>query len=147
MPRDTIEITVSERRRLALPSWVRVVRTSWIGGDRDVATGGDGLRVATPLRMLFGLAAQFNQHRFERAAEDVWHKGLVTPDDAGEYLELIRRSGRSGVRRMNTWLEKTAARPRPAQSGLELDFVALIERAGLPDARPPAPAGPRRPAS
>jgi hypothetical protein len=33
---------------------------------------------------------------------------------------------------MNTWLEKTAAMPRPAQSGLELDFVALIERIGLP---------------
>ena len=97
-----------------------------------MATGADGIRVATPLRMLFGLAAQFNQHRFERAAEDVWHKGLVTPDDAGDYLELIRRSGRTGVRRMDTWLEKTPAMARPAQSGLELDFVALIEQAGLP---------------
>ena len=79
--------------RLSLPTWIRVVRTSWIGGDRDVEERDDGIRVATPLRMLFGLAAQFNQHRFERAAEDVWHKELVSPDDAREYLELIRRSG------------------------------------------------------
>lgn len=132
MPRDCIEITMEQTRRVELPAGCRVVRASWIDEQRDVITRDDGIRVASPLRMLFGLAAQFNQHRFERGAEDVWHKGLVTPHDAADYLELIRRSGRTGVRRMNTWLENTAARPRPSQSGLELDFVAMIERAGLP---------------
>ncbi len=58
--------------------------------------------------MLFGLAGQFNQHRFERAAEDVWHKGLATPEEAWAYLEAIRRSGRGGVKRMADWLEKAA---------------------------------------
>ena len=93
----------------------------------------DGIRVASPLRMLFGLAGQFNQFRFERAAEDAWHKGLVTPDEAWEYLEVIRRSGRGGVKRMADWLERAAVRDRPAQSGLELDLLAIVERAGLPN--------------
>ena len=59
--------------------------TSWIDEERDIEMRTDGIRVATPLRMLFGLARRFSQHRFERAAEDVWHKGLVSPDQAGEY--------------------------------------------------------------
>jgi hypothetical protein len=129
----TVELTIKQLRRLLLPPGCRLVRASWIDEERDVRVRDDGIRVASPLRMLFGLAGQFNQHRFERAAEDVWHKGLVTPDEAHDYLEEVRRSGRSGVKRMNTWLEKTGARPRPAQSGLELDLLALIDAAGLPD--------------
>ena len=33
---------------------------------------------------------------------------------------------------MEDWLEKTSFLQRPAHSGLELDFVAMIERVGLP---------------
>ena len=132
MPRQRIEVTVREARRLRPPAWCRVVRTSWIDEDRDVELRGDGIRVASPLRMLFGLAAQFNQHRFERAAEDVWHKDLVTPGDAADYLAAIRRSGRTGVTRFEVWLEKTSARDRPSHTGLELNFVDMIDRVGLP---------------
>jgi hypothetical protein len=131
MPRARTEVTILERRRINLPPWCRIVRTSWLDDDRDVQSIA-GLRVATPLRMLFGLASQFNQHRFERCAEDVWHLGLVGPEDAARYLAVIRRSGRSGVIRMERWLERTAARAQPAQSGLELDLLAAIERVGLP---------------
>jgi len=63
----------------------------------------------------------------------VWHKALVTPEQAWEYLEEIRRSGRGGVKRMADWLERAALRDRPAQSGLELDLLAIVERAGLPE--------------
>jgi hypothetical protein len=135
MPRRPIEITVKEDRRLRPPAWCRVVRTSWIEEERDVVVRPDGIRLASPLRMLFGLAARFNQHRFERAAEDVWHKNLVTPSAAAEYLAEIRRSGRPGVTRFENWLSKTAARERPSHSDLELDFVDLIERVGLPTPR------------
>ncbi len=92
----------------------------------------DGLRVASPLRMLFGLAEQFNQHRFGRAAEDAWQLGLITPDTAGEYLAAIRRSGRTGVIRLEAWLEKMSFVKQPHTAGLELDFVEMIERVGLP---------------
>ena len=132
MPREAIEVTIREVRRATLPTPHRLLVTSWIDEQRDVETRDDGIRLATPLRMLFGLAGRFGQHRFERAAEDVWHRGLVTPEQAGDYLAAIRRSGRTGVRRMEHWLEKTSLRPRPAQSGLELDLVDMIERVGLP---------------
>jgi hypothetical protein len=132
MPRSRVEITVMENRRLIPPSWCRVVRTSWIDEERDVIARDDGIRFASPLRMLFGLAAQFNQYRFERAAEDVWHKRLASPDDAADFLAAIRRSGRTGVSRFEAWLEKTSFRERPSHTGLELNFVDMIDRVGLP---------------
>ena len=132
MPTSPIEVAIPEVRRAALPAPHRLVRTSWIEEARDVEQRSDGIRVATPLRTLFGLARRFGQHRFERAAEDVWHQGLVTPDEAGDYLAAIRKSGKTGVIRMEQWLERTTLRQRPSQSGLELDFVDMIERIGLP---------------
>jgi hypothetical protein len=133
MPTKRLEVTMKHGRATAIPRPHRRVWTSWIDESRDVITRADGLRVASPLRMLFGLAEQFNQHRFELAAEDAWHLRLVTPAQAGEYLAEIRRSGRTGVIRMEAWLEKTTFRERPAQSGLEQDFIVMIERVGLPE--------------
>lgn len=132
MPRRVVEVTVREDRRVTLPAWARLAHTSWIDDAEDFTVRPDGLRVAQPLRMLFGLAAQFNQHRFERAAEDAWHLGLVSPAQAADYLASIRRQGRTGVARFEAWLEKTGERARPSQSGLELDFVDLLAAVGLP---------------
>ena len=132
MPSEPVEVAIPEDRRANLPRPHRLVRTSWIEEARDVRQRDDGIRVASPLRMLFGLARRFNQHRFERAAEDVWHLGLATPDEAGAYLAAIRQSGKTGVIRMEHWLEKVALIPEPAQSGLELRFLAMIEQIGLP---------------
>jgi hypothetical protein len=73
------------------------------------------------------------RHRFERAAEDAWHRRLITPGDSAVFLEQYRGSGRQGVSRFARWLEKTRDQRRPAQSGLELDFVAAIRSAGLPE--------------
>ena len=96
------------------------------------STRADGLRVASPLRMLFGLAEQFNQHRFRAS-----RRGRLAARDrharpAGDYLAAVRRSGRPGVIRLEAWLEQISFLERPAQTGLELDFVEMIERVGLP---------------
>ena len=133
MPRSFVEVTVKEDRRAVMPAWGRLVRTSWIEPARDVQARADGLTVASPLRMLFRLARTFNDHRFERAAEDAWHLELVTPTEAAEYLAAIRRQGKWGVTRFEQWLEKTIVRARPSQSGLELDVLDAIRRAGLPE--------------
>jgi hypothetical protein len=90
------------------------------------------LAVAAPLRMLFSLAASFNQYRFERAAEDAWHLGLVSPRTAAGYLELHRCRGKDGVRRMEIWLERALPRERPSQSGLEMDLLDAVHQVGLP---------------
>jgi len=133
MPSTPVQITVPERRHLDGPPWLRHVRTSWIDPDVDMVERPDGLRVAHPLRMLFGLAGQFSQRFLERAAEDAWHLGLVRPDDAVEYLAAVRRSGRGGVSRFEMWLERVEASRRPSQSGFELDVLDAIRRAGLPE--------------
>src|SRR5215207_1603522 len=83
--------------------------------------------------MLFRLARVYNQHRFERAAEDCWHRQLVTPESAIEYLAAVRRSGRAGVTRFEHWLDRLTYQHRPSQSGLELDVLDAIRRAGLPE--------------
>ena len=132
MPRLRVEVTVLHRRRVVLPTDARLVRTSWLDDERDIVVHPNGMRVASPLRMLFGCAAQFNDHRFRLAAEDAWLKRLVTPDDARSYLTMIRRSGRAGVRCMNEWLQRCSELSGPAQSGFELDLIDAIERVGLP---------------
>jgi hypothetical protein len=132
MPTAQVEVTVHEAHHGALPAPHRLVRTSWIDDDRDIEVRDDGIRLATPLRTLFGLARRFNQHRFERAAEDAWHRGLVTPEQADAYLTAIRRSGKTGVLRMEQWLEQVALVPVPAQSRMEHRFVEMIEQIGLP---------------
>jgi hypothetical protein len=126
-----LEVMIPHGRRLALPSWGMVRRTSWYSATDRNPTRTD-LAVAAPLRMLFSLAATFNQYRFERAAEDAWHLELVSPAEARAYLELHRCRGKDGVRRMEIWLERALPRERPSQSGLELDFLDVIERIGLP---------------
>jgi hypothetical protein len=132
MPELPIEYCIRETRRLEVPSWVRLVKTSW-PDDEPRPARLDGLIVASPLRTLFGLAARFTQHRFERAAEDAWHLGLVDPQDAAPYLARIRRQGLAGVARFEAWLDKAGAQRRPATTGLEQLLLELCERAGLPD--------------
>lgn len=132
MARKRIEVTVPPTVYVSVPGWIRIRRSAWVEPD-DVVTRLDGLRLSSPLRTLFTLAAEFNEHRFERAAEDAWHLGLVSPDQASEYLATVRRSGRRGVARFEAWLDSVAARTKPSQSGLELDVVDAIRRAGLPE--------------
>lgn len=131
MPNTRIHITVPERTRRDVPPRVRATRSSWFS-DEDMFRRTDGLVVATPMRMLFGLAAAFGQHRFERAAEDAWSLGIVTPQAAAEYLEQHRCRGKDGVSTMHAWLEHALEQPRPAQSGLEQLVLECIARVGLP---------------
>lgn len=131
MPGDVVHFTVPHRVRRRTPEWVHLDRTSWSASTDHQQLGG-GLVVATPLRMLFGLAADFNQHRFNRAAEDAWHLTLTTPDQLREYLEVHRCRGKDGVARIESWLEETAGQQRPAQSYLERVFIEAFRRIGLP---------------
>ena len=82
MPVNRVEITVVGKVRTHVAPWVRVRRSVLDRDDRHRHARDDGLRLASPLRTLFTLAIDFNAYRFERAAEDLWHLGLVTPDEA-----------------------------------------------------------------
>jgi hypothetical protein len=132
VPRAVLELTIAESKSVVLPSWVKVVRTSW-GVTEDRMEMGDGRVVASPLRTLFRCAAECSDVRFEKIAEQLWHRQLITPSEAAAYLRRVRRSGRSGVARFERWLEKASGRPRPSQSGLEVDLATMVVALGLPE--------------
>jgi very-short-patch-repair endonuclease len=131
MPSTPIHVTVDHRFRRSMPEWTEVHPTRWYDLD-DQSEIHEGFTIATPLRMLWGLAASFNQFRFERAAEDAWHLGLVTPGDAAAYLEAHRCRGKDGVRRFEAWLDHALSQQRPAQSNLERRLLDALHRTGLP---------------
>ena len=131
VPRSVFEVMVNEIRAPELPDWVCVTRTSWrLAMDRlELA---DGRVVSSPLRTLFRCGAICNDVRFEKIAEQMWHRELITPDEAATYLTDVRRSGRTGVARFERWLEQAIERPRPAQSGLEIDLAHALASINLP---------------
>lgn len=128
MPTNTIHVTVTHAFGRVMPTWVDVHRTAWHDADTERR---DGFLIASPMRTLFGLAAAFNQHRFERAAEDAWHLGLVTPSGAAQYLQQHRCRGKDGVSRIERWLERANGQARPAQSNLERDLIHHLEVIGV----------------
>jgi very-short-patch-repair endonuclease len=132
MPDTPVNYTAPRSFRRTPPPWVDLHITRWYDDIADRQILPDGLLVATPMRMLWGLAALFNQHRFERAAEDAWNLGLIDPPGAAEYLELHRCRGKDGVTRLETWLERTLGRSRATQSHLERRLIEALESAGLP---------------
>lgn len=131
MKHPLVHVIVSEVRKPRAADWIRVHRTSWLD-EGDIAISPDGLRVLAPLRLLFELAAVLPGSRFFDAAEDMWHKGLVAPTYARDFLQAARRRGRTGVARLEEWLERIADQPSPMMSGLETSFSTALERAGLP---------------
>jgi hypothetical protein len=132
MPPAPVRATIPETVRRECPSWAHLTRSSWFD-MADFVRRDDGLVVATPLRMLFGLAATLHPFRFARAAEDAWNLRLFTPEEAADYLQRHRCRGKNGVRVMETWLEGVVVRPRPAQSGLEQLLIECLIRVGLPE--------------
>lgn len=132
MDKRRTHLTALNRTQATAPPWLDLSRTTWmIAGD--IVDHPSGLRLAHPLRNLHQLAASMSRQRFERAAEDAWHLGLVTPSDAAEYLERMRRQGRTGVTVLDEWLDKASRRKRPAQSGLERDALEAIQMVALPE--------------
>ena len=132
MPETPVNYTAPRTFRRTPPSWADLHITRWYDEVADRQVLSDGLVVATPMRMLWGLAATFNQYRFERAAEDAWNLGLVSPPAAADYLERHRCRGKDGVTRLETWLEQALGRSRATQSNLERRLIEALEVVGLP---------------
>ena len=140
MPRRRIFFTVPWRppgqqahchQRVPLPPWAIRSESNWHCED-DVRLH-DGYRLERPVSMLFTVAARCNDHRFARVADLAWKLGLFEPAEAQEYLDGYRGRGRSGVRRLERWLEATTGRARPMQSLFEIDVLDALRAAGLPE--------------
>jgi hypothetical protein len=133
MPRQQIYVAIGRRSKASVPEWVARTAYGWLDIAAETVLVKGTFKALSPRATLATLAELFNDHRFERAAEDAWHLGLVTPDQAADFLDAIRGRGRKGVARLDRWLDKTAARGRPSQSGFELEVIEALCRAGLPE--------------
>ncbi len=132
LPDGPIHVTTHERHKHRWPDWVCVHTTSWLDVEERPARD-DLLVVASPLRTLFGLASALDEYPFRRAAEALWRNGLLTPGDARAYLGRVRRQGRTGVARLERWIERVDRQSAPVDSGLELLLTDLAGEAGLPE--------------
>jgi hypothetical protein len=132
LPEDRIHVTTPERFKHRWPEWVEVHTTSW-ADDEARPPRADLLVVASPQRTLFGLAAALPEYPFRRAAESLWRNGLITPPDARAYLERVRRQGRTGVARLERWIDRVEGQGSAVDSGLELLLADLAVEAGLPE--------------
>ncbi len=128
MNSDRVHFTIPAGNGRCGPWWMHLDRSSWYDAVADREALPNGLVVATPLRMLFGLAGDVNQFRFDRAAEDAWHRDLTDPTAMAAYLAAHRKRGRDGVARLEAFLERCGDRHLPAQSGFEQDVIAALER-------------------
>jgi hypothetical protein len=133
MPGEWIWAIIGVRSRSAVPPWVKRIVWPWLLEVDDVWLCHRGWRLLSPVATLVTLADTFNDHRFERAAEDAWHLKLVAPSDVADFVDRHRGRGRHGFSRLHRWLDKTAARVRPSQSTFELDVIAAVRRIGLPE--------------
>jgi hypothetical protein len=131
LPDDRIHVTTPERFKHRWPDWVHVHTTSW-RDDEARPPRADLLVVASPLRTLFGLAAALPEYPFRRAAESLWRDELITPAGARAYLDRVRRQGRTGVARLERWIDRVEGQRAPVDSGLELLLADLAVEAGLP---------------
>lgn len=132
MPRGFVQVSTFGRSRLRAAPWVKHTCTPHVARD-DVWHRDDGFRVASPLLTLAILSIKFNLHRFGRAAEDAWHRKLITPSSLAAYLEAHRGAGHPGSRVMHAWVNRTDGRTRPSHTGFEMDVIDALLAAGLPE--------------
>jgi hypothetical protein len=133
MPAQRIWAVATTATRARLPTWLCRTTAPWLLAGSTAVRRHRGWRVLAPAPMLLTVAALFNDHRFERAAEDAWHLGLITPSDAAAFVDDVRRPGLRGVARFDRWLERAGLRARASQSGFEVDVIEALRRAGLPE--------------
>jgi hypothetical protein len=137
LARTRVQILVPRGHVPKLPDWAQAIRTRWPEDDR--VRRADGIVVSSPERTLFVLGSRMGDARFEHAAESLWNRGLITPDTLGDWLQRHRGKGRTGVARMERWIDSVAGRDRPSQSSLEIDLIQACVALGMPAPRPQYP--------
>ncbi len=98
----------------------------------DVVERPDGIRVTSPPRTVFDLAATFDDERLESVVEQVVHDGLATIPTLVATGARLRERGRKGSARFGRVLQSRPAWLKPVDSDLELIVERAIIAAGLP---------------
>ncbi len=125
-----LDLTVEAPRQVRLPG-VRVHRITRLD-DEDVVHYANGLRVTTPARTLFDLAALVNPAVLASATQDALNRRLCTPWSLADVGERLVRQGRPGSTAFRHLLEGRSAELPAVGSDGELLLASALESAGLP---------------
>lgn len=97
----------------------------------DQLTVVQGLVVTTPARTVIDLAAVLLRPQLERLVSFAVADGVVDLDDLAELFHRLARKGKPGVRNLRAVLSGLVGASTP-ESELEIRFLDLVRRAGLP---------------
>jgi very-short-patch-repair endonuclease len=89
-----------------------------------------GIPVVTPPFLALQLFGTLHPDRARRAVSHLLMARLVDKASLGRVLEVEAVQGRNGIVLLREFIEKDASRSVPAETGLELRYEALLERAG-----------------
>jgi hypothetical protein len=124
--RARVDVSVPRHRRSTARLAVHVVAM-----EHDEVETHDGIRVTTPARTLFDLAAIVSRTRLEAAFNEAEYRRLTSPVSLGALLARYpRRRGTANVRRVLDDHHKNGQ--TRVRSDLELELIALLDAAGLP---------------
>ena len=98
----------------------------------DVVERSDGIRLTSPPRTVFDLAAGLNDERLESIIEQVVHDELATIATLIATGKRLRQRGRRGSARFGRVLQSRPQWLKPLDSDLELLVERAIVAAGLP---------------
>jgi hypothetical protein len=129
-PRDVLEVVLEAPNYARLPG-VTVHRTNVLHPD-DVITYGNGLRVTSPARTLFDIAAELDPATLRSAVDDALNRRLCSAWSLGAVAERMLGQGRPGTTVFRAVLEDHALEVPPVGSDAELLLAQAWEAAGLP---------------
>jgi hypothetical protein len=124
--RERIDVTVPRHRRSTARLCVHVVVLA-----PDEFETCDGIRVTTPARTLFDLAAVVTEAQLEAAFNEAEYRRLTSPTSLDALL--ARHPGRRGIRAIRRVLENHGRNGETrTRSELERRLIALLDAYGLP---------------
>jgi very-short-patch-repair endonuclease len=100
--------------------------------DYDVIDRGDGIRITSPDRTAFDLAAVLTDHQLESAFEQLIEREMCTIATLAETGRRLRQRGRTGSARFGRVIESRPASLKAVDSDLELRLERAIVARGLP---------------
>ena len=128
-PRDVLEVVVPAPRLPRLRD-VRIHRTNRLD-ERDVIAYANGLRVTTPARTLFDIAADLDPATMTSVVHDALNRRLCTPWSLDDVADRLASQGRPGAAVYRAAVDGYATRLPPAGSDAELMLADSLAAAGM----------------
>jgi hypothetical protein len=129
-PRGSLDVTVLAPRQVRLAG-VRVHRVLSLD-EQDAVLYANGLRITTPARTLFDLAAIVSPDVLASAMQDALNRRLCSPWALTEVGERMMRQGRAGTGLFRQLIASRPATIPAVGSDAELLLAEALEASGMP---------------